>query len=227
MGRSPWQDGRRAWERLNGWHQDEPSASPGHPDDGDGALAALGDIGLARRLLEQAERVAVRTARRHGKSWAEVATQLDVTRQSAWERWRDLDEPIAKLDPAHRQLVVAAARELARTPRRRATVRVPHIVGKSWSEARDVLFAEELIAVSPDPKGLPLMAPGWPDGVVTDQCPDSGGRVLPGTRVTLWLARGAGGGGGVREPRRPAPISRIGRALLPEPADDPPSDVVS
>ena len=28
----------------------------------------------------------------HGKSWAEIATHLGVTRQSAWERWRDLDD---------------------------------------------------------------------------------------------------------------------------------------
>jgi hypothetical protein len=39
-----------------------------------------------------AELVAVRTARRHGKSWREIATKLGVTRQSAWERWRDLDD---------------------------------------------------------------------------------------------------------------------------------------
>jgi hypothetical protein len=90
-GRSPWQDGRRAWQRLNGWHQDAPTATPGHPDDGDEALTALADIGRVRHLLDQAELVAVRTARRHAKSWAEIATKLGVTRQSAWERWRDLD----------------------------------------------------------------------------------------------------------------------------------------
>src|ERR1700691_2303110 len=91
-GKGPWQDGRRAWERLDGWHQDDRSARPGHPDDGNGALTALSDVGLVRHLLDQAELVAVRTARRHGKSWAEIATKLGVTRQSAWERWRDLDE---------------------------------------------------------------------------------------------------------------------------------------
>lgn len=90
--RNPWQDGRRAWQRLNGWHQEGASATPGHPDDGEVALNALADVGLVRHLLDQAELVAVRTARRHRKSWAEIATKLGVTRQSAWERWRDLDE---------------------------------------------------------------------------------------------------------------------------------------
>jgi hypothetical protein len=91
-GRSPWQDGRRAWRRLNGWHQDGPSPTPGRPDDGELALKALADVGVVRHLLDRAELVAVRTARRHGKSWAEIATLLGVTRQSAWERWRDLDD---------------------------------------------------------------------------------------------------------------------------------------
>jgi hypothetical protein len=89
-GRAPWQDGRRAWSRLNGWHQD-PKAVPGHPDDGDAALKALSDVHLVRGLLERAELVAVTAARRHGKSWTEIATMLDMTRQSAWERWRDVD----------------------------------------------------------------------------------------------------------------------------------------
>ena len=59
-GSGPWQDGRRAWERLTGWHQDTPTATPGHPDDGDGALTALLDVSLLRHLLDQAELVAVR-----------------------------------------------------------------------------------------------------------------------------------------------------------------------
>jgi hypothetical protein len=91
-GRAPWQDGRRAWTRLNGWHNDSPRAVPSHRDDGDAALAALADVHLVRGLLDRAELNAVRTARRHGKSWSEIATLLHMTRQSAWERWRDLDD---------------------------------------------------------------------------------------------------------------------------------------
>jgi len=87
--RSRWQDGRRAWARLNGWHQTLPSASPGHPDDDHAALKALEDIRFVRALLDTAERNAVRTARSHGQSWTDVASALGVSRQSAWERWRE------------------------------------------------------------------------------------------------------------------------------------------
>ena len=90
-GGATWQDGRRAWQRLNGWQNSDPQAVPGHPDDGDAALGALSDVHLVRGLLEQAELVAVMSARKHGKSWTEIATMLHMTRQSAWERWRDLD----------------------------------------------------------------------------------------------------------------------------------------
>ena len=55
-----WQAGRRAWERLAGWLRDEPGVKPGHPDSGDAAVDALDDIGVVRRLLDQAELVAVR-----------------------------------------------------------------------------------------------------------------------------------------------------------------------
>src|SRR5205823_6399873 len=61
----------KPWKRL------EPWLPGGHPsDDGDDALRALADITEVRRALEQAELSAVRTARRHGKSWTEIATML-------------------------------------------------------------------------------------------------------------------------------------------------------
>jgi hypothetical protein len=58
-----WPDGFEAWTRLRGWH--ERSA-----DDGRAALEALSDIGALRRLLDQAELAAVRTARGNAKTWA-------------------------------------------------------------------------------------------------------------------------------------------------------------
>src|SRR5882757_5560303 len=79
-GWTPWRDGRRAWARLESWGPGDPGARSRHEDDAEGALQALADIGLVRRLLDQAELVAVRTARRHSKSWAEIATKLGVTR---------------------------------------------------------------------------------------------------------------------------------------------------
>ncbi|EFC80799.1 PASTA domain-containing protein [Parafrankia sp. EUN1f] len=102
---SPWQDARRAWEHLAGWHRtpskppaDNPDTpdSPDSPDSpGEAALEALTDIGTVRRLLDQVELDAVRAARRERRSWAEIAIRLGVSRQSAWERWHELDDEIA------------------------------------------------------------------------------------------------------------------------------------
>lgn len=233
MGRNPWQDGRRAWARLSGWHQDAPSAlggAAGHPDDGDQALDALGDVGLVRRLLDQAELVAVRTARRHGKSWAEIATRLGVTRQSAWERWRDLDTDGTSVPAAPAELPTEgrAARRAeevlsrtARAMRRSGTVRVPNVVGLRWNTAREVLVRAKLIPVGSEADGSPPPEAygDQPEAVVTDQSPESGAKVPVGSQVTLWMGRG-GGSGGVREPRRPKPTPRAARAMRDEPSDE-------
>jgi hypothetical protein len=224
-GRSPWQDGRRAWERLNGWHQDGPAARPGHPDDGDGALTALADVCRVRHLLDQAELVAVKTARRHGKSWAEIATKLGVTRQSAWERWRDLDDA-ANLEPAGgegqhgEQAVAEVSEELAERAlryRRQSLVVVPNVIGLQWRAGCLLLTDRKLVPVGSDPDGLPLVAVASSGSVVSDQSPESGAKVPPGSSVTLWLDRGDGG---VREPRQPAPTPLAGRQMQPEPADE-------
>ena len=236
--RGPWQLGRRAWERLDGWHLDGRSASssrggPSHPDDGDGALAALADVGFVRHLLDQAELVAVRTARRHGKSWAEIATKLGVTRQSAWERWRELDETPGEGPVLRRQantvddVVEAVAADLtadasatpaevlertARDLRRRSNVRVPNLRGKTWDDARVALLMVGLVAVRPNPDAPPTDAASWPDAKVVDQSPESGAKVPAGTSVTLWVMRG-GGSAGVREPRRPLPGPQSAREM--------------
>ena len=191
-----WDDGRRSWERLDGWDQDA------HPDDGTAALAALSDVGTVRRLLDQAELSAVRTARRHGKSWAEIATRLGVTRQSAWERWRDLDEE----EPD--DVISRTAEELtARQRRRQSSVIVPSVIGLSFEKAMEVLTAVGLVVISENTAG-----------VVTDQTPEAGAKVPAGSTVRLWIERD--GGAGVREPRRPKPTPRSGRALPPETSDE-------
>ncbi|HEX4016871.1 MAG TPA: PASTA domain-containing protein [Frankiaceae bacterium] len=227
-GWTPWRDGRRAWSRLESWGPGDPSARSGHENDGEGALRALSDIGLVRRLLDQAELVAVRTSRRHGKSWAEIATRLGVTRQSAWERWRELDE-LPAVDEGRSgarvtRVIAEAATELsgeaAGELRRRATVRVPSVIGRSWDDAREMLLARQLVAVGPDPDGPPLAMLGWPDGIVVDQSPESGARVPPGSLVRLWLEAGGGGDAGVREPRRPSPDPKSARVMREEPSDE-------
>ena len=208
-GDGAWAEGRQAWERLTGWHSER-----GHPDDGDAALTALSDVGDVRRLLDQAELVAVRTAGAHGKAWAEIATRLGVTRQSAWERWRDLDDaPTPSLDALIEReagVVVERASRRARLAAAQLAV-VPDVIGLTWDDARAVLMQAHLIAVGPDPDGPPLAALGWPGGLVVDQDPKAGAALPAGSPVTVWIERG--GGAGDREPRRPRPNPVSGRNL--------------
>jgi hypothetical protein len=83
-----WQDGQRAWRRIRAWSGENKQQLSGEYD----AIAALSDLRLVRALLEEVEREAVLGARQLGRSWASVASMLGVTRQSAWERWRDVVE---------------------------------------------------------------------------------------------------------------------------------------
>jgi hypothetical protein len=217
MAEDPWVEGRRAWSRLSEWIQFDDDARGAHLHDSDGALRALGDVGLVRRLLDQAEFEAVRTARRQGRSWSEIAVRLGVTRQSAWERWRDVDDA-APVEESRRDPVESAAAELtvqARERRRRSSVVVPNVVGMPWEEARELLRANRLSGVGPD--GAPLGALGWPSGFVVDQSPEAGAKVQPGASIMLWVERG--GGSGVREPRRPRPDSSPGAKMRDEITD--------
>jgi hypothetical protein len=54
-------------------------------------LGTLQGIHVCRDVLDRAELEAVRSARHAGASWTDVATALGVTRQAAWERWREVD----------------------------------------------------------------------------------------------------------------------------------------
>lgn len=182
--------GNDAWDRLRGWLGPDPSGDP---------LQALQDVGEVRRSLDNAELAAVRAARRAGSSWAEIATRLGVSRQSAWERWRELDEPVATPTVA------------ARGRRRAATFEVPNVIGLDVEGARLMLSRVSLTAVSGDPDGAPLALAGR-GAVVTDQAPEAGAKVEADARIRLWWSAD-GGGAGVREPRRPAPRSGSGREL--------------
>ena len=207
---SPWREGRRAWERLRRWSRGHPGSTPGpDPDEG---LIALADIGLIRRLLDNAELAAVKAARQQHKSWAEIATKLGVTRQSAWERWRDLDDAgdwsstrgVAAVGPAD----VTSTQSVRRSDRTAAgtslSVVVPNVIGMSFDEARRALNGARLVAVGSDPDGPSLFVLGLSGAVVVNQDPKAGMSGAPGSSVTVWLGRG-GGSAGVREPRRPMP----------------------
>ncbi len=213
--------GEDAWKRLTAKRRG-PRAT------GDDALSALNDIGAVRRLLDQWELDAVRVARGEARSWAEIATYLGVTRQSAWERWRDLDysgdeSDRAPVEPAQQTTAEGARAETARAVvsaaarerRRRSTVTVPAVIGMEWTDAREALSHNNLVAFNAEPDS-PVPDPGDAGWIVTDQSPESGARVAAGSAVRLWLRRD--GGTGVREPRHPMPPLRP-IPELPEPSD--------
>ncbi|TYL55292.1 hypothetical protein FXB39_02775 [Nocardioides sp. BGMRC 2183] len=59
------------------------------PQDSDsGPVAELAAVAAAKRELTRREEVAVRKARHHGLSWAEIGTLLGVTRQTMHRKYR-------------------------------------------------------------------------------------------------------------------------------------------
>jgi hypothetical protein len=196
--RSAWEEGRRAWKRLGSWFEDDPD----EPGD---SLRALADVGRVRHLLDQAELRAVKAARSRRASWAEIATRLGVTRQAAWEKWRDLDDEPAAADDDERGAVLARAVAGA-TRRMKGTVAVPDVVGLSFADARDVIRNADLVPLQADPDLATPPAADWGFYRVVRQYPDSGTRLRVNSQVRLWIERG--GESGVREPRRPGPPSR-------------------
>ena len=210
MGGRGWSEGHEAWRRLRRWHERETA-------DGDAALDALSDVGALRRLLDQVELSAVRAARGRAKSWAEISTRLGVTRQSAWERWRDLDDsptprpsgrvPAEEVAVGLREAAEGAAAELMSAALDGPLVVVPDVVGLEWDTARRVLGSARLMAVSADPDGPPLPALATGGQIVVEQKPAAGERLEVGSSVRLWLGRGPGDAG-VREPLHPRPSPR-------------------
>jgi hypothetical protein len=88
-------------------------ANPSSDHDGGlAALNALNDLREQRDQLDRSEIDAVRAARRAGRTWAEIAAVYNITRQSAWERWRHLEA--SDLDVVHgrvdRNAIEAAVR---------------------------------------------------------------------------------------------------------------------
>jgi hypothetical protein len=217
-----WRDGRRAWERLEEWAARRRSS--GSSGDGDAALDALDDIGQVRHLLDQAELAAVRLARSNRRSWTEIATRLGVTRQSAWERWRDVDDdvssPAMPLPPPVAELTTSVLDRAGRDLRRRGRVKVPDVVGWPYMAAAVALAHADLAADAIDLGGEALSYDDMLDRFVRDQIPEAGAKVPVGTPVRLLLGRGRGGGAGVREPRRPKPPPSHLVEMRDEPRDE-------
>jgi hypothetical protein len=190
MFRDPWREAREALDRL-----------ARRPRSGEEALNALSDVGVVRRMLDQAELEAVRAARRDRKSWAEIATRLGVSRQSAWERWKDLDDEPAP-PPAATHVPVR-------------NVTVPNVVGMSWPIAQHRLVEERLRPVIADPAPMPFLGPEAADFQVVEQKPVAGERVPADSEITVWLYRGPGSAGD-RAPLEPRPDPRARRGAIDE-----------
>jgi DNA invertase Pin-like site-specific DNA recombinase len=59
-------------------------------------LLTLRCIQEIRQKCDHTELGTVREARKAGLSWTEIAGALGVTRQSTWERWRELDKTLER-----------------------------------------------------------------------------------------------------------------------------------
>ena len=57
-------------------------------------VTTLMAIQQVRQTCDHTELAAVKYARKAGLSWTEIAAALGVTRQSAWERWHEIDETL-------------------------------------------------------------------------------------------------------------------------------------
>ena len=61
----------------------------GHEREVGYTLACIQEV---RTKIDQNELRTVKLAREAGLSWTEIATALGITRQSAWEKWHELDD---------------------------------------------------------------------------------------------------------------------------------------
>lgn len=82
MERSQGQVLRDDFEAMMDWYQDARGS----------ATEALGHVASLKRELETVEAITVKNARLDGATWQDIATILGVTRQSAWNKYRNVDE---------------------------------------------------------------------------------------------------------------------------------------
>lgn len=78
----------RALTGARGWYPDMPSQA--WTAELRYTLQCIQEI---RAKCDRTELQTVRQAREAGLSWTDIATSLGVTRQSAWERWHEVDRP--------------------------------------------------------------------------------------------------------------------------------------
>jgi len=89
------------------------------------ALGALGDIERTMRSLEFAKIRLIGAAQRHGASWDEIGSAMAVSRQAAWEKYRDrvrdlLDVTAARAGNSEEESLESAATVLREVRGRRS-----------------------------------------------------------------------------------------------------------
>ena len=64
------------------------------------ALAALGELEREMRALEVTRIRLIGFAQQHGASWEEIGSALEVSRQAAWEKYRDRVRAVVEVSAA-------------------------------------------------------------------------------------------------------------------------------
>ncbi|GAF46964.1 PASTA domain-containing protein [Rhodococcus wratislaviensis] len=89
--------------------------------------------------------------------------------------------------------------------RHRDFVTVPNVIGMSPSRAKREAAHAGLWLRGPEADAGPIVESDMPTGVITAQTPEAGSLIHPGSALAVWIDNDDGGGGGMREPRRPLP----------------------
>lgn len=115
--------------RLTGSYVRRTSLAPGRDIDAvvlsaSDALGALSEVEQDMRVLEVQKIRLIGAAQKHGASWDEIGSALDVTRQAAWEKYRDrvrelLDATAARAEYSEDETLESAAEVLKEVRARR------------------------------------------------------------------------------------------------------------
>lgn len=115
--------------RLTGSYVRRTRLAPGRDIDAvvlsaSDALGALSEVEQDMRVLEVHKIRLIGAAQKHGASWDEIGSVLDVTRQAAWEKYRDrvrelLDATAARAEYSEDETLESAAEVLKEVRARR------------------------------------------------------------------------------------------------------------
>ncbi len=88
-----------------------------------GALDALGEVELGIRTLEVRRIALIGAAQQHGASWEEIGAALGVSRQAAWEKYRNQVRAVLEVSAARashsEEAILASAADVLKEVRGR------------------------------------------------------------------------------------------------------------